>query len=74
MFFVDIYLPELVYLRNKLWNEIFNLLTMLVAIDSDCAEVIANCLTANYKEPFLQTFCEAISNHNSEGSLFISIC
>lgn len=66
--FSDTYLPQLVYLRNKLWNEVFGLVSVLVANQTESADVIANCISENYKEPFLQALCEAISNHHSEGT------
>lgn len=71
-FFSDLSLPQLIYLRNKLWCEIFVFIGVLLEsyLSEDntknhkAGEAIA-ILSALLKEcghePFLQTLCEAIS-------------
>lgn len=41
---------------------------MLLANENESVNVITSCITEDYKEPFLQTICEAISSHHSEGN------
>ncbi|KAK4876162.1 hypothetical protein RN001_012584 [Aquatica leii] len=65
-------LPQLVYLRNQLWTEIFILIGTLLD-DSTCkTNVISNALpVVTYAlnecgyEPFLQALCESISSNAS---------
>ncbi|KAF5272203.1 hypothetical protein FQA39_LY01285 [Lamprigera yunnana] len=71
----DIYyikLPQLIYLRNKLWTEIFILIGTLLNFPSERGDVKSKALNAvtyglneNGHGAFLQTLCEAISMNTS---------
>ncbi|GJQ85225.1 hypothetical protein Trydic_g13065 [Trypoxylus dichotomus] len=64
---------QLIYLRNRLWGEIFNLLGVL--LNCDCSaknvkmknvlEILSSVLSESGNEIFLQSLCEAITSFNS---------
>lgn len=73
-------LPELHYLRNKLWSSIFNLLNVLLqGVRSDNGNETKNKYDINAlimqlesrKESFLLSLCESISSNISNGKLLV---
>ncbi|KAJ8948143.1 hypothetical protein NQ318_009230 [Aromia moschata] len=69
--FSDVHLPQLVYLRNRLWTEIFNLIASLTRHGNredkfddrsvEALSVFSRTLVEVGNEPFLETLCESIS-------------
>lgn len=59
-------LPQLIYLRNKLWSEIFSLISvlleanMMTSAQLEAISIMSATLKECGYEPFLQTLCEAI--------------
>lgn len=71
-------LPQLVYLRNRLWSEIFKLLSTLIeysgGIDGqltnrslEAASVFSSTLKELEIKTFFETLCESISCIGSKG-------
>lgn len=72
-------LPELILLRNKLWEEIYRFLSALLEHESDDCEntdnnhmqdpflILVNILNECNPQAFLQSICESISNKQSDG-------
>ncbi|XP_015602257.1 rotatin isoform X2 [Cephus cinctus] len=58
--------PRLVYLRNRLWNEIFNLLSVLSITDSQHYESVETALELCGTEAIVRSMCIAIKNSTSE--------
>lgn len=64
------------YLRNKLWTEIFGLIGALLESgfenrkDDEALMVISNALSECGSQPFLQTLCESIDNNEFKGNIF----
>ncbi|KRT81126.1 hypothetical protein AMK59_5745, partial [Oryctes borbonicus] len=65
---------QLIYLRNKLWGEIFNLLAFLLDREyltndnfkeKNVLEIISSTLFESGNEVFLQSLCESIASFNS---------
>lgn len=77
----DINFSQLYYLRNKLWTEIFNLISALVecsdkseidisARSLETISVFSETLLELGNEPFIETLCESISTLGSNGKTF----
>lgn len=79
-------LSQLVYLRNRLWTEIFGLIATLLDGSSmklaeetthatfralDALSIVSSVLSECGHRPFLQTLCEAISTNSSSGKFTI---
>lgn len=77
IFVSDCEFSQLIYLRNKLWGEIFNLLGILLSHEGvrnvKVLEIISSTLSQNGNEIFLQSLCEAISSFNSSSKIKIFI-
>ncbi|CAH1155943.1 unnamed protein product [Phaedon cochleariae] len=83
----NIHLPQLMYLRNKLWCEIFTLISTLVefcgesegnltARSVEIISIYAGTLLELGNEPFFETVCESISylgSHDLQNSALTSL-
>ncbi|KAF2899192.1 hypothetical protein ILUMI_06979 [Ignelater luminosus] len=78
VYFVN--LPQLIYLRNRLWTEVFNLIGALLNSDvqrrkseqassnvrgGEALMIVTSVLNECGHQPFLQTLCQAISFNSS---------
>lgn len=71
MFILDIDFSQLIYLRNKLWSEIFNLLAVLSqGCSEDELSLFSEAISDGGKESFVETICEAIKSVSYKGSYF----
>lgn len=70
--------PELLFLRNKLWTEIYKLIAALIEYGIDDSEtvknqirdsfsIITNCISQCGKHGFLRSLCESINTNQSDG-------
>lgn len=71
--FADVTLPQLEYLRNKLWSEIFFLLIALLEDNGTCSlqeevtSTICGILQESGHEAFLRTLCESMLSNSNVG-------
>lgn len=81
-FIIDVFVvtdfPELLFLLNKLWAEIYRLIGVLIEYrDDDCENIknqmrdsfsiITNCISQCGKHAFLRSLCESINSNQSDG-------
>lgn len=71
-------LPQLIYLRNKLWTSIYNLLSTLIEFCSqsedlltdrsiEVVDILSGTITELGHSPFIESLCESISNLGTHG-------
>ncbi|CAH0554508.1 unnamed protein product [Brassicogethes aeneus] len=62
-------LPQLIYLRNCLWSEIFNLILIIFNLDNkglESLDIFSGTLSEIGPEPFLETLCESLCSIGSK--------
>lgn len=75
--FADMDFPQLIYLKNKLWCEIFNLIAILLDGSNEdghqtsrtveTASILSTTIFDTGSASFLETLCESLSNLGSKG-------
>lgn len=64
--YIDTHTPRLIYLRNQLWTEIYNLLAVLAISENQCAEAVQSAIEICGPELVVSSMCIAIRNSTSE--------